>query len=107
MPESGSMAVTLAIVQESLLERNRKNQPRGGAQKGFLSGSGRNDSKGGLATGDLWKARQLKEYRRANGLCFSCGEKYTPAHNCKLRQAAQLQAMTMEMGADGGGIFVG
>jgi hypothetical protein len=30
----------------------------------------------------VWKARQLKEFRRANNLCFKCEEKYTPAHKC-------------------------
>jgi hypothetical protein len=29
---------------------------------------------------ELWKARQLKEYRRLNNLCFNCGDKYTPTH---------------------------
>lgn len=32
--------------------------------------------------GDLWKARQLKEYRITNNLCFSCGDKYVPGHVC-------------------------
>jgi uncharacterized OB-fold protein len=32
--------------------------------------------------GDMWKAKQLKEYRRANGLCYKCGEKYAPGHQC-------------------------
>lgn len=33
--------------------------------------------------GDMWKAKQLKEYRRANGLCYKCGEKYMPGHKCR------------------------
>jgi hypothetical protein len=28
------------------------------------------------------KAKQLKEFRRTNNLCFKCGGKYTPAHKC-------------------------
>jgi hypothetical protein len=28
--------------------------------------------------GDFWKDRQLRDYRRANGLCYKCGDKYDP-----------------------------
>lgn len=34
--------------------------------------------------GEVWKAKQLKEYRRANGLCYKCGEKYALGHKCKV-----------------------
>jgi uncharacterized OB-fold protein len=40
------------------------------------------DNKSTFTTNELWKARQLKEYRRGNHLCFKCGEKYTPSHKC-------------------------
>lgn len=33
----------------------------------------------------------MKEYRRANGLCFKCGEKYSPTHQCAVQ--AQLKAL--------------
>jgi ribosomal protein L32 len=48
-------------------------------------------------TGDLSKARQLKEYRRANGLCFSCGEKFIPGHVCTKPSIAQVHAMDTSM----------
>jgi hypothetical protein len=37
-------------------------------------------------SGDMWKARRLKEYRRTDGLCFSCREKVLPMHvdACKI-----------------------
>ncbi|KAL4284548.1 hypothetical protein GQ457_16G010190 [Hibiscus cannabinus] len=28
----------------------------------------------------------LLEYRRANNLCYKCGDKFSPAHQCKLKQ---------------------
>jgi hypothetical protein len=46
-----------------------------------------------FSTGDLWKDRQLRDYRRANGLCFKCGEKYDPTHVCGQKQAATLNVM--------------
>jgi hypothetical protein len=33
--------------------------------------------------GDVWKVRQLKEYRRINGWCFKCGEKFVLGQNVK------------------------
>lgn len=46
--------------------------------------------------GDLWKDRQLRDFRRANGLCFRCGEKYDPAHQCARKAAAEVHALTVE-----------
>lgn len=54
--------------------------------------------KGKLAPGELWKAQQLKEYRRAQGLCFKCGEKYMPGHVCVQKEMAQLKAIELQEG---------
>jgi hypothetical protein len=35
-----------------------------------------------LGTGDIWKDRQLRDYCRANNLCFKCGEHFDPTHQC-------------------------
>jgi hypothetical protein len=40
-----------------------------------LSSNLKTDNKRGFILGDLTKKRQLKEFRRTNGLCFTCGEK--------------------------------
>ena len=41
------------------------------------------------------KERQLKEYRRVNGLCFTCGEKFEPGHQarCQRGNAVQLHVL--------------
>ncbi|KAK1681147.1 hypothetical protein QYE76_041995 [Lolium multiflorum] len=49
-----------------------------------------------LGTGEMWKDRQLRDYRSANNLCFKCGEKYDPTHQCAKKPAAELHAMTTE-----------
>jgi hypothetical protein len=49
-----------------------------------------------LGHGDLWKDRQLRDYRRANNLCFKCGDKYDPTHQCSKKQGAELHAMVTE-----------
>jgi 5-methylcytosine-specific restriction endonuclease McrA len=33
-----------------------------------------------VPVGDIWKARQLKEYRRDSGLCFGCSEIFVPRY---------------------------
>lgn len=48
-----------------------------------------------LAAGDIWKARQLKDYIRQNGMCYSCGDKFAPGHVCANTQAAQVKALNM------------
>jgi hypothetical protein len=44
----------------------------------------------------MWKDRQLRDYRKANGLCFKCGEKFDPTHQCQKKQAPELHAITTE-----------
>lgn len=41
--------------------------------------------------------RQLREFRRANGLCFHCGDKYSTEHQCK----KPMQLLTIQMGKHG------
>jgi ribosomal protein L32 len=62
--------------------------------------STRSDSKGSFSASELWKARQLREYRRANNLCFKCGEKYSPSHSCAT-SAPTLNVME-KVAVDGG-----
>jgi hypothetical protein len=54
------------------------------------------DNKSKYGAGDFWKAQQLKEYRRDNGLCFMCGEKN--ASNYQFAPPAQFK--TMELNED-------
>jgi hypothetical protein len=49
-----------------------------------------------IGNGDMWKDRQLRDYRKANGLCFKCGEKFDPTHQCARPQWAALHALTTE-----------
>lgn len=43
---------------------------------------------------EFWRERQLKEYRRTNGLCFKRGDKYMKEHTCK----KAMQLLTIQMG---------
>lgn len=46
----------------------------------------------------MTKERQLRDFRRLNGLCFGCGEKYEPGHQakCPKRVGPQLHSLTVE-----------
>lgn len=46
---------------------------------------------------EFGRERQLRDYRRANGLCFKCGDHYSHEHHCKL--LAQL--LTIHVGEYG------
>lgn len=48
-------------------------------------------------TDDFNRERQLRDFRRANGLCFKCGDKYSKEHQCK--RSGQL--LTIEVGEFG------
>lgn len=48
----------------------------------------------------MWCDRQLRDYRRANGLCFHCGDKYDPTHQCAKKQGPELNAPTIEEEAE-------
>jgi hypothetical protein len=68
----------------------------------------KSDTKATSSTTDVWQARQFKKYRRVNGLCYRCGEKYTLGHKCSTTTPgvsnAQVAAMVTEL-TDGGGVI--
>jgi hypothetical protein len=73
LPDTISQVATLAAIQEHLHLKHQPHSKKFSVQKV--------DSKSTFNNSELWRARQLKEYRRLNNL-FKCGEKYTPAHSC-------------------------
>ena len=99
LPTTVHKAAEYALVQESLLDRGKTVAAKQGRQFPVRSPQGRYDpgKKPAFSAGDVWKARQLKEYRRANGLCYGCGEKYVPGHQC----APKAQAKAIEVETDG------
>ena len=55
----------------------------------------KHDSKSGGQQSPFWKERQTLNYRKANNLCYYCGEKYDTAHAavCTQRPKAQVNAL--------------
>jgi hypothetical protein len=99
VPETVERAGLLALVQQEVLNESKPwaqrppYQPRH-EQVAHRVEPARPALK--MGTGDFWKDRQLRDYRRANNLCFKCGEKFDPTHQCARKPAAELHAMTTE-----------
>lgn len=49
-----------------------------------------------MGGGDFWRDHQLRDYRRANNLCFRCGDKYDPTHQCPKKQEAEVHIVELE-----------
>lgn len=75
------------------MERQKKNTSKGQSSKPFVHS--KSDHKSALQSGEFWKAKQLHEYRRANGLCYKCGDKFAHGHKCAA-VAPQVTAVQME-----------
>jgi hypothetical protein len=88
-----------------MLERAHKSKPFSYKRNSAVDKT--NNKNAGSAT-KLWQARQLKEYRRVNKLCYKCGDKYVPNHKCILLTVGnlpgQLSVITSDTG-DGGGFI--
>jgi hypothetical protein len=81
LPESVAKAAILAAIQEQLQEKGQKKTTRVYSQRNSGS-SVKPEHKISFSTTELCKARQLREHIRSNGLCFKCGEKFSPGHKC-------------------------
>lgn len=88
--ETVSQAYHLARAKDSVMGDIVEGKKKWGQK----TGGTKSWEKSKFSTGELWKAQQLKEYRRIHGLCFKCGEKYIPGHQCA--QPVKAQALVAE-----------
>uniref|UniRef100_A0ACD5XYT6 Uncharacterized protein n=1 Tax=Avena sativa TaxID=4498 RepID=A0ACD5XYT6_AVESA len=102
-PSSVTHAVSLARIQEEEFELHRPRQrviPSGKSPVTSLTNS---SSIAASASGtkcnadDYGRECQSRDYRRANGLCFRCGDKYNKDHQCK----KPMQLLTIHLGEFG------
>jgi hypothetical protein len=94
VPTTVNRAVLLAQLHQDVLEMS-KFKPQ---KQPYPLRQGKPDAKNGAGGLDFSKERQLRDYRRLHGLCFTCGEKYEVGHaaKCTKRNQAQLQVLTAE-----------
>uniref|UniRef100_A0ACD5Y7R2 Uncharacterized protein n=1 Tax=Avena sativa TaxID=4498 RepID=A0ACD5Y7R2_AVESA len=99
VPDNVERAILLAVVQQEVLADSRKwGQRQGQQQKGDSVMSRNEVPRPALKMGDgtLWKDRQLRDYHRANRLCFKCGDKYEPSHQCGKKPNTELHLAQTE-----------
>lgn len=92
VPESVERVSLLARVQQQVLENNKPKQYKSFGKQQFSSS--KENSKSTPTQSHLWKERQIRDYRKANNLCFYCGEKYDSFHleKCTKRSKSQSSA---------------
>jgi hypothetical protein len=90
LPSTVDRAALLAKMQQEILEKSKFKATKGPHQSKQQSAGIKQESKPGI-TGDLSKERQLREYRKVNGLCYACGEKFEPGHLAKCAKRVQIQ----------------
>jgi hypothetical protein len=103
-PTSVTRAVSLARIQEEELELHKPrgrgfpaNKPPLQAQSNpaVIQSSAPNFKR--ASSDDYGRERQLRDFRRANNLCFRCGDKYSKDHQCK----KPMQLLTIQLGEYG------
>jgi hypothetical protein len=98
VPASVERVVLLERVQQEILEVDKPKSQRATYARTDLPVPHQDFLKPALklATGDFWKDKQFRDYRKANGFCFKCGEKFDPTHQCGAKPAAALNAIETE-----------
>ena len=85
----------LAKRQQQVLDKGKQSWSKPVSHHKSQSVSQKADSKSAGPQSSLWKERQTLNYRKANNLCYYCGDKYDPSHAvvCKQRPQAQVHAL--------------
>jgi hypothetical protein len=91
VPATVDRAAFLARIQQNVLENQRQKYLKFGGQGKINNPAVRQENKAVLAGQDLSKEKLVGEYRRKNGLCFTCGDKFEPRHQNKCPKKVQMQ----------------
>ncbi|WVZ63441.1 hypothetical protein U9M48_013075, partial [Paspalum notatum var. saurae] len=95
VPTTVEQASRIAKIQQKILERQRYKHPKPSWHQRSHQSTGKTEHKPPQNNPNLWRDRQLRDYRRDNGLCYHCGEKFHPSHNevCAKKSKAQVNAL--------------
>jgi hypothetical protein len=89
-------ASTIAKIQQGVLARSKSRYARPNINpRAYIPPA--IEGKPAQPQPNLWRDRQLRDYRKANGLCFNCGEKFVPGHLevCTKRNKPQANALVL------------
>jgi hypothetical protein len=79
MSASVEQAALLARIQQGILDKQRHKPFLTISQSRFGSSVSKANSRGSTSLPDLSKERLVKEHRKQNGLCYTCGANLNPA----------------------------
>ena len=87
----------LARIQNQVLEKGKSKWSKAGNTYKPNNPTLKNNSKGSGQTSPLWKERQIRDYLKANGLCFYCREPFDANHlkSCTKRPQQQLNTLAI------------
>lgn len=90
VPASMDRAVLLAKIQQ-VLDKGKSKWQKSSSWAKSNSQQTKTEVKGNAPTTTLWKERQVRDYRKNNGLCFYCGEQYDAQHKNTCTKRPQPQ----------------
>ena len=95
VPVTVERATVIAKIQQRTLERSKSKYNRAAPPQ--KPAATKTEVPPQQTNYNWQRIRQLRDYRRANNLCFSCGEKYEPGHqeHCPKRQKPQVHALAI------------
>jgi hypothetical protein len=95
IPLTVDRATLIAKIQQKVVDRNKQKYQR--HNPAFKQQQHKPEVKQPNPVGSLWRDRQLRDYRKANNLCFHCGEKFEPGHLevCAKKNKPQINALVV------------
>lgn len=84
----------MARVHQQVLERAKLRVTKPATLAKSITLNNKVDNKSGAYNPNLWRERQLRDYRHATNLCYFCGDKFDHEHlqKCTKRHKPQLNA---------------
>jgi hypothetical protein len=76
IPDSMERAILLARIQQQVMDKGKSRWQRTAHTAKVVQQMTKGDNKVNNTPPNLWRERQTRDYRRANGLCYFCVEPY-------------------------------
>jgi hypothetical protein len=93
VPDTMQRTILLARIQQQVLDRTKGKWPKSSTITRQLQQPAKLEAKPNSHVRPLWKERQTRDFRRANGLCYFCAEPFDANHRsvCTKRPQSQPQ----------------
>jgi hypothetical protein len=99
VPKTMERAILLARIQQQVIDKGKTKWQRASTSNKQPLDLQKGEAKLGNQISTLWRERQVRDQRRANGLCYFCVEPYDANHKSvctkKPNQQAQVNALVL------------